>query len=79
MLTRKLKINNLVANIVFEGRNSENIFFEKLKEDSVPAPRSVGSIKISFTPRVFPTALRESQVAEEEEVGTLAVSYSDHT
>ncbi|KAF6129751.1 dynein axonemal assembly factor 4 [Phyllostomus discolor] len=49
------------------GRNSENIFSEKLKEDSIPAPRSVGSIKINFTPRPFPTALRESQVAEEEE------------
>ncbi|XP_074250315.1 dynein axonemal assembly factor 4 isoform X3 [Saimiri boliviensis] len=49
------------------GRNSENIFTEKLKEDSIPAPRSVGNIKINFTPRVFPTALRESQVAEEEE------------
>ncbi|CAH6875290.1 Dnaaf4 [Phodopus roborovskii] len=49
------------------GRNWENIFSEKLKEDSIPAPRSAGSIQISFTPRVFPTALRESQVAEEEE------------
>ncbi|XP_005073799.1 dynein assembly factor 4, axonemal isoform X1 [Mesocricetus auratus] len=49
------------------GKNWENIFSEKLKEDSIPAPRSAGSIQISFTPRVFPTALRESQVAEEEE------------
>ncbi|XP_028627217.1 dynein assembly factor 4, axonemal isoform X3 [Grammomys surdaster] len=49
------------------GRNWENIFSEKLKEDRVPAPRTAGSIQISFTPRVFPTALRESQVAEEEE------------
>lgn len=54
------------------------MFLEKLKEDSIPGPRSVGSIKISFTPRVFPTALRESQVAEEEEVDMLVVSYSDH-
>uniref|UniRef100_I3MZ48 Dynein axonemal assembly factor 4 n=1 Tax=Ictidomys tridecemlineatus TaxID=43179 RepID=I3MZ48_ICTTR len=49
------------------GRNSENIFLGKLKEDCIPAPRSVGNIKINFTPRVFPTALRESKVAEEEE------------
>ncbi|GAB1294426.1 Dynein axonemal assembly factor 4 [Apodemus speciosus] len=48
-------------------RNWENIFSEKLKEDRVPVPRSAGRIQISFTPRVFPTALRESQVAEEEE------------
>ncbi|XP_053745022.1 dynein axonemal assembly factor 4 isoform X1 [Panthera pardus] len=54
-------------NLATKGRNSENIFLEKLKENSIPAPRSVGSIKINFTPRVFPTALRESQVAEEEE------------
>ncbi|XP_051053890.1 dynein axonemal assembly factor 4 isoform X2 [Phodopus roborovskii] len=55
------------ARLPERGRNWENIFSEKLKEDSIPAPRSAGSIQISFTPRVFPTALRESQVAEEEE------------
>ncbi|XP_053742708.1 dynein assembly factor 4, axonemal [Synchiropus splendidus] len=32
-----------------------------------PAPRVPGHILVSFTPRVFPTALRESRVAEEEE------------
>uniref|UniRef100_G3T0V6 Dynein axonemal assembly factor 4 n=1 Tax=Loxodonta africana TaxID=9785 RepID=G3T0V6_LOXAF len=62
-LTRNLASRNLAT----KGRNSENIFSEKLKEASVPPPRSVGTVQISFTPRVFPTALRESQVAEEEE------------
>ncbi|XP_023669874.2 dynein axonemal assembly factor 4 [Paramormyrops kingsleyae] len=33
----------------------------------LPAPRAPCTIKIQFTPRVFPTALRESRVPEEEE------------
>ncbi|XP_060115788.1 dynein axonemal assembly factor 4 isoform X2 [Heteronotia binoei] len=49
------------------GMHSENMFSEKLKEESVPSPRRAGSIQLSFTPRVFPTALRESRVEEEEE------------
>ncbi|KAM9807553.1 dynein axonemal assembly factor 4-like [Neosynchiropus ocellatus] len=36
-------------------------------EPEPPAPRVPGRILVSFTPRVFPTALRESRVAEEEE------------
>ncbi|XP_055135195.1 dynein axonemal assembly factor 4 isoform X5 [Symphalangus syndactylus] len=64
---QSLTRNSASRNLAPKGRNSENIFTEKVKEDSIPAPRSVGSIKINFTPRVFPTALRESQVAEEEE------------
>ncbi|KAM5337835.1 dynein axonemal assembly factor 4 isoform 3-T3 [Glossophaga mutica] len=64
---KSLTGNSTSRNIATKGRNSENIFSEKLKEDSIPAPRSIGSIKINFTPRAFPTALRESQVAEEEE------------
>ncbi|NXG31187.1 DAAF4 factor, partial [Dromaius novaehollandiae] len=45
---------------------SDNMFSENLKEEQLPAPRSTGTIKINFTSRVFPTALRESRVAEEE-------------
>ncbi|XP_044048311.1 dynein assembly factor 4, axonemal [Siniperca chuatsi] len=39
----------------------------KEKQADVPAPRLVGNIQVTFTPRVFPTALRESRVPEEEE------------
>uniref|UniRef100_A0A670XYM6 Dynein axonemal assembly factor 4 n=1 Tax=Pseudonaja textilis TaxID=8673 RepID=A0A670XYM6_PSETE len=50
-----------------KGGNYGNMFSEKIKEDSIPSPRPPGSIMIHFTPRVFPTALRESRIPEEEE------------
>nr|XP_046251109.1 dynein assembly factor 4, axonemal isoform X2 [Scatophagus argus] len=39
----------------------------KKKQVDLPAPRLAGNIPVTFTPRVFPTALRESRVPEEEE------------
>ncbi|NXH22399.1 DAAF4 factor, partial [Bucco capensis] len=50
-----------------KGHDSYSIFSENLKEEQLPAPRSAATIKINFTSRVFPTPLRESCVAEEEE------------
>ncbi|XP_030354200.1 dynein assembly factor 4, axonemal isoform X2 [Strigops habroptila] len=50
-----------------KGHGSYSMFSENLKEEQLPAPRSAATIKINFTSRVFPTALRESRVAEEEE------------
>ncbi|NWZ78928.1 DAAF4 factor, partial [Poecile atricapillus] len=44
-----------------------SIFSQNLKEELLPAPRAAATIKVNFTPRVFPTALRESRVPEEEE------------
>uniref|UniRef100_A0A672ZJP0 Dynein axonemal assembly factor 4 n=1 Tax=Sphaeramia orbicularis TaxID=375764 RepID=A0A672ZJP0_9TELE len=40
---------------------------KKPEQKHLPAPRAAGNIQVKFTPRVFPTALRESRVAEEEE------------
>ncbi|TNN29931.1 Dyslexia susceptibility 1 candidate gene 1 protein [Liparis tanakae] len=37
------------------------------KREAPPPPRPGGNIRVTFTPRVFPTALRESRVADEEE------------
>ncbi|XP_074090728.1 dynein axonemal assembly factor 4 isoform X2 [Macrotis lagotis] len=61
------QIKHMKSKTATKGNSTKAIFSETLKNDYVPAPRSTGNIKIQFTPRVFPTALRESQVAEEEE------------
>ncbi|XP_036963800.1 dynein assembly factor 4, axonemal [Acanthopagrus latus] len=51
--------------ILDQTANSE----AKSKKDQadLPAPRLAANIKVTFTPRVFSTALRESRVPEEEE------------
>ncbi|XP_072472089.1 dynein axonemal assembly factor 4 isoform X3 [Notamacropus eugenii] len=61
------QIKSMKSKNATKGSSAKTIFSETLKDDCVPAPRSIGNIKIQFTPRVFPTALRESQVAQEEE------------
>ncbi|NXN99508.1 DAAF4 factor, partial [Rhinopomastus cyanomelas] len=49
-----------------KGLGSCSMFPENL-EEQLPATRSPATIKVNFTSRVFPTPLRESRVAEEEE------------
>ncbi|KAA8590591.1 dynein axonemal assembly factor 4 [Etheostoma spectabile] len=38
----------------------------KRTQENLPAPRLTGNIQVTFSPRVFPTPLRESRAAEEE-------------
>ncbi|KFO21397.1 dynein assembly factor 4, axonemal [Fukomys damarensis] len=49
------------------GRSPADIFAEKPEGAHIPTPRRAGRVEVSFTPRVFPTAVRESQAAQEEE------------
>ncbi|XP_035011760.1 dynein assembly factor 4, axonemal [Hippoglossus stenolepis] len=51
---------------VKSGQSVREVKTQKKRAD-VPAPRRTGNIQVMFTPRVFPTALRESRVEEEEE------------
>ncbi|KAM4734060.1 dynein axonemal assembly factor 4 [Anableps anableps] len=52
------------------GKNKQvHSISEKKKkiQAQLPPPRPCGNIPVTFSPRVFPTALRESRVPEEEE------------
>ncbi|GIY96947.1 CS domain-containing protein [Caerostris extrusa] len=57
----KRKKEQLKANMIAEKRKQLQQLSEKL-----PPPRKSSHITVSFTPRVFPTAARESQEAEEK-------------
>ena len=66
------------SNIFMENERNEDFINENEEEEVryIPPPRSIGvnadnkadsKINISFTPRVFPTPMRESKASEEED------------
>ncbi|XP_055933275.1 dynein axonemal assembly factor 4-like isoform X2 [Argiope bruennichi] len=58
----KRKQEQLKANVIAQKRKQLQQF-----SDKIPPTRKSGHITVSFTPREFPTAARESQEAEERE------------
>uniref|UniRef100_A0A3Q3M7B4 Dynein axonemal assembly factor 4 n=1 Tax=Mastacembelus armatus TaxID=205130 RepID=A0A3Q3M7B4_9TELE len=58
---KKKTMTEMQENGCSDGKNY------KKRQAGLSAPRLTGNIQVTFTPRVFPTALRESRVPEEEE------------
>ena len=52
--------------VAVKQTNSNSKSEKSSKKRKPPPPRSSGSIQVHFTPRVFPTAARESKAEEEE-------------
>lgn len=64
---RHIKAKEKSKTIVDSQNNWRAIWTEKKSTAVKPAPRKSGSIQVRFTPRVFPTAARESKEQEEQE------------
>lgn len=52
--------------VAVEKQNHSNGKSEKAKKHKPPPPRAGGNIQVHFTPRMFPTAARESKEEEEQ-------------
>ncbi|KAM4748086.1 LOW QUALITY PROTEIN: dynein axonemal assembly factor 4 [Rhinophrynus dorsalis] len=64
---RKNERNNVLFASPSKSCSQGTARSDKQKEKVLPPTRVTGCIQVQFTPRVFPTALRESRMAEEEE------------
>lgn len=64
---QKTSQTSAVQKQTFNNKQRINDRKKDMFEKPVPEPRSSGSISVSFTPRVFKTAARESKAPEEEE------------
>ncbi|CAJ1057307.1 dynein assembly factor 4%2C axonemal isoform X3 [Xyrichtys novacula] len=67
VVTNKQEKGSSGGGKVKQTPKSNSVDSPKKKQVDLPAPRSAGNIQVSFTHRVFPTALRESRIQEEEE------------
>jgi len=49
------------------GQDTQEMMEEDIEEGYTPSPRTGGVVKFNFTPRIFPTPMRESKQYEEED------------